>query len=59
MEDKQWQYHAQYKREAVKGQDGFKVDAYGDEVFFTLDKAGVMYKEAVEQVTPALVEEKK
>ena len=59
MEDKQWKYHVQFKREAVKGQDGFKVDAYGDEYPAALQDATSMYIAAILQVTPAPVEEKK
>ena len=57
--EKEWKYHVQYKREAVKGQDGFKVDAYGDDVSETQQLAGNMYDRAVVIVTPAPVEEKK
>ncbi len=40
-------YKVQFERSAVKGQDGFKVEANGDDFKQTFDEAGELYNHAV------------
>ena len=51
-------YKVQFERSAVKGQDGFKVEANGDDLSTTGDEAHRLYEYAVLLTKPIIPEVK-